>query len=65
MSAIYAPSINRPPRTNLSYPLSVVVDTKNRELWVANLGNSSATVYPLTASGDVLALAHDPQRARG
>jgi hypothetical protein len=30
----------------------VFVDDKNKELWVSNLGNSSATVYPLTASGD-------------
>ena len=32
------------------------IDTKNKELWVSNLGNSSATVYPLTASGDVTPL---------
>ena len=28
------------------------VDTKNRELWVANFGGHSATVYDLTAEGD-------------
>jgi hypothetical protein len=32
------------------------VDAKNKELWVSNLGNSSATVYPLTASGDAAPL---------
>jgi hypothetical protein len=31
----------------------VAVDLKNQELWVSNLGNSSATVYPLMADGDV------------
>jgi hypothetical protein len=31
----------------------VFVDAKNKELWVSNIGNSSATVYPLTANGDV------------
>ena len=32
------------------------VDTKNKELWASNLGNSSATVYPLTANGDAAPL---------
>jgi hypothetical protein len=36
----------------VSYPTGVFLDTKNRELWVSNLGNSSATVYPLDANGD-------------
>jgi hypothetical protein len=40
------------PRTNLSYPTSVFLDEKNDELWVANFGNHSATVYNRTASGD-------------
>ena len=40
----------------LSYPLGITIDPKNKELWVANFGNSSATVYPLTASGDVAPL---------
>jgi hypothetical protein len=31
----------------------VAADAKNRELWVANFGGHSATVYDLTASGDV------------
>jgi hypothetical protein len=34
----------------------VFVDTKNKELWVTNMGNASATVYPLTANGDVAPL---------
>ena len=41
------------PRTGLSYPIGLTIDAQNKELWVANLGNSSATVYPLTANGDV------------
>jgi DNA-binding beta-propeller fold protein YncE len=39
--------------TGLSYPTGVFVDTQNKELWVSNLGNSSATVYPLSANGDL------------
>jgi len=30
----------------------VCVDIEDKELWATNLGNSSATVYALTASGD-------------
>ena len=44
------------PKTHLSYPLGVFVDAKNKEVWAANLGNSSATVYPLNGSGDVAPL---------
>jgi len=40
-------------KTGLSYPTGIFIDTKNRELWVSNLGNSSASAFPLTASGDV------------
>jgi hypothetical protein len=29
---------------------------KNNELWAANFGNHSATVYPMTASGDAAPL---------
>ncbi len=32
------------------------VDLKNGELWVSNMGNHSATVYPLSANGDVAPL---------
>jgi len=39
-------------RTGLSSPVGVFVDAKNKELWVANLGNASATVYPVTANGN-------------
>jgi DNA-binding beta-propeller fold protein YncE len=39
-------------KTGLSNPMGIFVDSKNKELWVANLGNSSATVYPLRASGN-------------
>jgi len=41
------------PSTLLRNPTGVSLDRKNQELWVSNLGNSSATVYPLMADGDV------------
>lgn len=41
------------PSTRLRNPTGVALDLKNKELWVSNLGNSSATVYPLDANGDV------------
>jgi len=40
------------PDTGLSYPTGIFVDTKNKELWAPNLGNSSATVYTLAANGN-------------
>jgi DNA-binding beta-propeller fold protein YncE len=40
-------------RTGLSYPTGVFVDSRHQELWVSNLGNASATVYPLKANGNV------------
>ena len=43
-------------RTALNYPTGVFCDNKHKELWVSNLGNSSATVYPLTANGNVAPL---------
>jgi hypothetical protein len=33
-------------------PTGVVVDLQSDELFVSNMGNHSATVYPRTASGD-------------
>jgi DNA-binding beta-propeller fold protein YncE len=42
--------------TGLSYPTGVFVDPKNKEVWASNLGNSTATVYPITANGDVAPL---------
>ena len=41
------------PSTRLRNPTGVALDLKNQELWVSNLGNSSATVYPLMADGDM------------
>ena len=32
--------------------LNVSIDTKNKEVWVSNMGNSSATCYSLTADGN-------------
>jgi hypothetical protein len=40
-------------KTGLRNPTGVFVDTKHQELWVANLGNSSGTAYPLKADGNV------------
>ena len=44
------------PRTGLSNPTGLFVDTKNNELFVSNMGNHSATVYPRDANGDVAPL---------
>jgi 6-phosphogluconolactonase (cycloisomerase 2 family) len=40
-------------KTKLNYPTGVFVDNKHQELWVSNLGNASANVYPLNANGNV------------
>jgi hypothetical protein len=40
------------PKTNIQNPTGVYLDLKNDELWVANFGNHSATVYRRGASGD-------------
>jgi hypothetical protein len=40
-------------KTALTNPTGVFVDAKHQELWVSNLGNSSASVYPLRANGNV------------
>jgi 6-phosphogluconolactonase (cycloisomerase 2 family) len=44
------------PSTRLRNPTGVALDLKNKEVWVSNLGNSSATVYPLMANGDAAPL---------
>ncbi len=46
----------RGPSTRLRNPTGVALDLKNKEVWVSNLGNSSATVYPLMADGNVAPL---------
>jgi 6-phosphogluconolactonase (cycloisomerase 2 family) len=43
-------------KTRLRNPTGVFLDRKNQELWVSNLGNASATAYPLTANGNVAPL---------
>jgi 6-phosphogluconolactonase (cycloisomerase 2 family) len=43
-------------KTGLKNPTGVAIDSKNKELWVSNLGNSSATCYSLTASGNATPL---------
>src|SRR5436305_15189638 len=40
-------------RTGLMNPSGVFVDTRNKELWVSNFGNSSASAFALTANGTV------------
>jgi 6-phosphogluconolactonase (cycloisomerase 2 family) len=44
------------PSTLLRNPTGIALDRKNQEVWVSNLGNSTATVYPLMADGDVAPL---------
>jgi hypothetical protein len=44
------------PHTGLSYPVGIFADNQNKEVWATNIGNSTATVYPLTANGDVTPL---------
>ena len=43
-------------KTRLRNPTGVALDLKNQEFWVSNLGNASATVYPLMADGNVAPL---------
>ena len=43
-------------KTRLRNPTGVFLDLKNQEVWVSNLGNASATAYPLTANGNVTPL---------
>lgn len=43
-------------KTKLNYPTGLFVDNKHQELWVSNLGNASATVYPLNVNGNVAPL---------
>jgi len=43
-------------KTGLRNPTGVFVDAKHQELWVSNLGNAAANVYPLTANGNVAPL---------
>jgi hypothetical protein len=43
-------------KTGLRNPTGVFVDARHQELWVSNLGNSSATVYPLKANGNAAPL---------
>lgn len=40
-------------KTRLRNPTGLALDRKNQELWVSNLGNASATAYPLMANGNV------------
>ena len=41
------------PTTEIQNPTGIAIDRKNQEVWVTNLGNSTATVYPLMANGNV------------
>jgi DNA-binding beta-propeller fold protein YncE len=44
------------PKTHLSYPTGVFLDRKNQEVWVSNLGSSSAAAFPLMGTGDIAPL---------
>jgi DNA-binding beta-propeller fold protein YncE len=44
--------IIRGPKTGLKNPSGLALDVKNKEVWAANMGNHSATVYPMLANGD-------------
>ena len=39
--------------TLIKNPTGIFLDKKNKEIVVANMGNHSATVYPMDANGDV------------
>jgi hypothetical protein len=41
------------PKTGIKHPTGLALDLQNDELWVANYGNHSATVYKADANGDV------------
>jgi DNA-binding beta-propeller fold protein YncE len=43
-------------KTGLLNPTGLFVDAVHQELWVSNLGNSSAMAFPLKANGDVAPL---------
>lgn len=43
----------RGPKTEISLPMKIFVDTKNDEIFVANSGTSSILVFSRAASGDV------------
>src|SRR5207247_10462018 len=40
-------------RSQIVGPVSVAIDTKHDEMWVANYGDHTAVVFPRTASGNV------------
>ena len=40
------------PKTMIKNPTGVFADLKNQELWVANFGSHSATVFPFDANGN-------------
>jgi len=44
------------PKTGIKYPPGIALDEKLGELYVANMGNPSVTVFPVSASGDTTPL---------
>jgi len=40
------------PKTGIDNPTGIYLDTENDELWVANFGNHSLSVYKMTVQGD-------------
>ena len=51
-------------KTGLKNPTGVFVDNQNREVWVSNMGNHSATAYPIIANRQYSPTADDSQRSR-
>ncbi len=41
------------PNTQIMNPTGVFLDAENDEVWVSNMGNHRATVYPRMANGNV------------
>ena len=39
--------------TKIAGPMGVAYDLKNNEIWVANYGDHTALVFPITATGNV------------
>ena len=44
------------PKTGIKHPPGITLDTKLGEVYVANMGKHSITVFPVTANGDVAPL---------
>jgi hypothetical protein len=43
-------------KTGLDHPAGIWVDVPNKEFWVTNMGNSTATAYSMNANGNTAPL---------